>query len=148
MANIWLAAVLLTGLSAQAWAGDAPARPLLGQPQAPSETIVDSDVVVDTVWTQAGSPYRVAFASSGIQVAEGVTLRVEPGVEVRFDPYASLIVQGTLKAIGTADQPILFTGVSKVAGSWLFLAIESTSLTPNQGSVLRHVTIEVHRCGP
>jgi len=60
-----------------------------------------SDIGSSTVWTLEASPYRVAFDSDGIQVADGATLAVEPGVEVQFEPYASLIVLGTLKAIGT-----------------------------------------------
>jgi len=43
---------------------------------------------------------------------------VEPGVEVRFDQHTGLEVDGTLKALGTATQPITFT---------------STSLTPTPG---------------
>lgn len=141
-AGIWLAVALFTLVAGQASAVDVPAPHFLAEPQAPTGTIVDSDIVTNTVWTLAGSPYQVAFDSSGILVAEGATLTVEPGVEVQFDPYASLIVLGTLKAIGTEAQPILFTGTVKEPGSWLFLVIESTSFIRNRGSVLRHVTIE------
>jgi hypothetical protein len=142
LVGIWLAVALLTLVAGQVSAGGVLAPHLLTEPQAPSGTIVDSDIVSDTVWTRDGSPYRVVFDSYGIQVTEGATLTVEPGVEVQFDPNASLIVFGRLKAIGTEAQPILFTGTIKEPGSWLFLVIESTSLIRNQGSVLRHVTIE------
>ncbi|RPI55554.1 MAG: hypothetical protein EHM56_05160, partial [Chloroflexi bacterium] len=142
LVGVWLSAALLTLLAGQVSAGGVLAPNILPDHQAPTGTIVDSDIFTNTVWTPEGSPYRVAFDSDGIQVAEGVTLAVEPGVEVQFDPYASLIVLGTLKAIGTEAQPILFTGTVKEPGSWLFLLIESTSWIRNQGSVLRHVTIE------
>lgn len=140
--GIWLAVTLLALAAGRVSAGDVSAPPLFAPPQAPAGTIVDADIVTDTVWTLAGSPYQVAFDSYGIQVVEAATLTVDPGVEVQFAPYASLIVLGTLKAIGTDAQPILFTGAVKEPGSWLFLAIESTSFVPNRGSVLRHVTIE------
>ncbi|MBN1660629.1 MAG: Ig-like domain-containing protein [Anaerolineae bacterium] len=134
---VWMAAAYVALFSIRVYAGDVPSAP-----NEPAGTIVDSDILTDTVWTLQGSPYSVLFDSDGIQVVEGATLTVEPGVEVEFDSYASLIVLGTLKAIGTEARPILFTGATKEPGSWLFLAIESTSLTRNQGSVLRHVTIE------
>ena len=142
LVGLWLGVALLTLLAGQVSAGGVLAPNLLPEPLAPDGTIVDSDIDTSTVWALEGSPYRVTFDSDGIQVAEGATLTVEPGVEVQFDEWASLIVLGTLKAIGTEAQPILFTGVTKEPGSWLFLAIESASLTRNQGSVLRHVTIE------
>ncbi|MBN1657177.1 MAG: Ig-like domain-containing protein [Anaerolineae bacterium] len=142
LAGIWLGVVLFTLLSGHVSAAGWPAPDIPPVPKAPAGTIVDSDIVTNTVWTLAGSPYHVLFDSDGIQVAEGATLTVEPGVEVQFDEYASLIVLGTLKAIGTEPRPILFTGTVKEPGWWLFLVIESTSLVRNQGSVLRHVTVE------
>ncbi len=142
LSGVWLGVTLLTLLAGQVSAGGRLASSLLSDPQAPTGTIVAADIGTSTVWTLEGSPYRVLFDSDGIQVADGATLTVEPGVEVQFDPNASLIVLGTLKAIGTEAQPILFTGTAKEEGSWLFLAIESSSLALNQGSVLRHVTIE------
>lgn len=142
LVGLWLGLVLLISLVSQVSAGDALAPNPLSDPRVPSGTIIDADIDASTVWTLEGSPYRVLFDSDGTQVAAGATLTVEPGVEVQFDPYASLIVMGTLQAIGTDARPILFTGTVKEPGSWLFLAIESTSWVRNQGSVLRHVTIE------
>ncbi|HSJ58269.1 MAG TPA: Ig-like domain-containing protein [Anaerolineae bacterium] len=141
-ASTWLGVVVLILLAVRASAAGLPVADRLPDLGAPAGTIVDSDVLTNTVWTLSGSPYHVIFDSDGIQVAEGAVLTVEPGVEVQFDSYASLIVLGTLKAIGTEAQPILFTGATKEPGSWLFLIIESTSWIRNQGSVLRHVTIE------
>jgi hypothetical protein len=110
---------------------------------SPRETVVDSDILVDTTWTYAESPYLVKFASSGLKVAEGATLTVEPGVLVRFEQYASLFVYGTLRAIGTSSLPIKFTGTSYVPGHWLGLTIQGQDLwNRNSGSVLKHVIIE------
>lgn len=137
-----LAIALVICVIGPASANAAPGAHALAVPQAPTGTIIDADIVTDTVWTLAGSPYQIVFASSGFLVETGVVLTVEPGVEVQFSPNASLIVEGTLKAIGTTAQPILFTGVDKTPGSWLFLVIQGDLEARNQGSVLRHVTIE------
>ncbi|MDD3825185.1 MAG: Ig-like domain-containing protein [Anaerolineae bacterium] len=142
LVGLWLSLVLLASPAVQASAGRAHAPNPLPGLRAPAGTIVDADIDTSTVWTLEGSPYRVVFDSDGTQVAEGATLTVEPGVEVQFDPNASLIVMGTLKAIGTEARPILFTGTVKEPGSWLFLIIQSPSMVRDQGSVLRHVTIE------
>jgi hypothetical protein len=44
------------------------ATPWLG----PAGTVVDSDLITDTVWTRAGSPYTVTLTSYGTEVAEGL----------------------------------------------------------------------------
>jgi len=49
-------------------------------------TLVDTDITEDTVWTQAYSPYIVCQKAGGgePQVASGVTLTIEEGVEVQL----------------------------------------------------------------
>lgn len=64
-------------------------------------TTVKGFIDQDTTWTKAKSPYTMTAA---VNVAEGVTLTIEPGVTVNFaDPnypcslkvYGNLIIQGT-----------------------------------------------------
>ena len=57
--------------------------------------------------------------SATIKVNSGVTLTVDPGVTVAFAGGASaqLLVQGTLRAIGTAANPIVFTSSQGLSGS-------------------------------
>ncbi len=71
---------------------------------APDATIVNQPILTNTTWTKAGSPYQV---SNFIYVKSGVTLTVEPGVEVVFNQNSSFGVQGTLTALGSAADPIL-----------------------------------------
>ncbi len=60
----------------------------------------------DTVWTEGNSPY---FVEGSINVEDGATLTIEPGVEVRFNGYYLLRIEGNLSAIGTQVDRIKFT---------------------------------------
>lgn len=63
---------------------------------------------------------------------------VMPGVVIEFEDDAGLKVNsGTLKAEGTAANPIVFTGVNKIKGSWRGIYISTKSVN----NILDHVTI-------
>lgn len=66
-------------------------------------------------WKNAGIPYWVE-GSSGI--SEGDTMTLEPGTEVRMAQGAWLDVRGELHAVGTPEQPIVFTGTQQQPGWW------------------------------
>ena len=61
---------------------------------------------VSGTWDLAGSPYMV---NGEIYIDETATLEIEPGVEVRFKGWYKFIVNGSLRAVGTATDSILFT---------------------------------------
>ena len=76
-----------------------------------------------TIWDIGGSPYIIA---GNLTLNAGDTLEIEPGVTVKFlarpspsDPRDSLRIYGTLIAVGTQADSIIFT---------------STSLTPQVNS--------------
>lgn len=79
--------------------------------------------------------------SGNVLVANGVVLTVNPGVKVIFQGHYSLDIQGSIKALGTANQPILFTindttGFTNMAGNtggWAGIRIDST-LASNDSS--------------
>ena len=71
-----------------------------------ADTPVGGPIISDTTWTLANSPYIVV---ANVEVWEGVTLTIEPGVEVRFDPEKLLQVKGMLVARGTSEARIVFT---------------------------------------
>jgi hypothetical protein len=74
---------------------------------AAASTPVGGWITTDTAWDIAGSPYIVV---ANVHVREGATLTIDPGVEVRFDPSQSLIVDSShVVAVGTPDSMIVFT---------------------------------------
>lgn len=120
----------------------------------------DDDVVVepeddprgiteDTLWTLSESPYVI---TGNILVNENITLEIEPGVVVKFStpPVESvgyyIRIDGTLKAQGDADNPILFTAEDPLSHRWGCIAFTDTSTDWDEdsstGSVLRNCVIE------
>jgi hypothetical protein len=80
--------------------------PIATTPTPVPTTIINSQILTSTTtWTLSGSPYLV---KGNIRVDKGVTLTIEPGVDIRFVTNAGLEILGTLRAIGTATQTISF----------------------------------------
>lgn len=79
----------------------------------------------DTVWSVGNSPY---FVEGSIYVEDGATLTIEPGVEVRFNGWHSLFIQGNLSAIGTQTERIKFTSniTEPYKDDWNSIVIEHT----------------------
>jgi len=69
-------------------------------------TYVEGVITQDTEWTLVDSPFVL---SNNVNVMPGVTLTIEPGVEVRFGGDFSLIAHGRIAAIGASDKKIRFT---------------------------------------
>ena len=68
-------------------------------------TDITDDIVSDTEWGTSGNPYIV---SSGLAIQSGATLTIEPGVIVQINS-GGIDVLGRLLAVGTPDEPVLFT---------------------------------------
>ena len=98
----------------------------------------------DTVW-QADTIHVV----EDVTIADGVELVVQPGVQVVFDGYYALRVQGTLTAVGTADERIRFASSNPVAftiddaqtGCWHGIRFDNTP-SHNQPSRIAFCEIE------
>ena len=58
-----------------------------------SGTVVEEDIVTDTKWDKAHSPYIII---TSITVHENATLEIEPGVEVVFANAITITVKGKL----------------------------------------------------
>ncbi|MCB0453553.1 MAG: hypothetical protein KDC94_11850 [Aequorivita sp.] len=67
-------------------------------------------------------------------------LIVEPGVVIAFTPDSGLILRedvSSIKAVGTANQPIVFTGTQPTRGSWRGIFVESE----NSLNIMEFVTV-------
>ena len=75
----------------------------LGGTQA-STTSANGIIPRDTTWTKANSPYTL---TGPVGIVSGATLTIEPGVTVNIGSFY-LEVNGTLNALGTASDQIVF----------------------------------------
>jgi hypothetical protein len=80
-------------------------------------------ISADTTWTAAQSPITL---NNIVVVVEGVTLTIEPGVVVTFNPGATLLVLGGIVANGTAGNVITFQPLSQELGVAISL-LDSTA---------------------
>jgi hypothetical protein len=101
---------------------------ILVPPYAEADTYVTENITQDTTWSISGSPYVI---SSDVQVYGGVKLIINPGVEVRFNQGAGLIVAGELKAVGTTYNSIKFTSnsLTPLQGDWKYIKFLDTAIT-------------------
>jgi hypothetical protein len=72
-----------------------------------SATEVWGGIYSNTTWTLANSPYVV---NGDLVIFDGVTLEIEPGVEVLVDANLYIEVRGRLKAWGTPEKRITIKG--------------------------------------
>jgi hypothetical protein len=91
-------------------------------------------------WSKSGiNTYDLFYGY--VTIAPTGTLNIDPGVTVLFGDTRDITVHGTLNALGTPTNPILFTGETSTPGLWSGLTFEGT---PEQHAVgnLAYSTIE------
>ena len=74
-----------------------------------------------------------------LTVRDGATLQLGEGVVLKFGEGASLYVEGTLTVLGTLSNPVVFTGMIEVSGSWGGVEFAGTT---NPANYLRGTVIE------
>jgi hypothetical protein len=155
--------------------GDSRGRPTPDAISAVSSDVFNADApatITETIWGARGVAGATARAGRTIEVSgpidedttwdvdtvrvvgdvlieDGVTLSIDQGVQVAFDGHHGLFVQGTLLAIGTADNPIQMTSSdpaafaidSTTAGSWFGIRFNNTC-TSNERSRIEYCLIE------
>ena len=94
--------------------------------------------ICDYTLTLAGSPY---VADSSITVANGCTMTVDPGVEIRMANSSFMIIRGKVDFLGTASQPIRIHAASM---NWGIIYLDNTT----EKSTFNYVTIEDATIGP
>jgi hypothetical protein len=101
-------------------------------------------IAFDTAWD--ADTVRVM---GNVAINDGITLAIAPGARVEFTDFYRLTVFGRLLAVGTADDPVVFTtddpGAfapdTTTAGCWNGIRFPWTS-SVNQESRLQHCVIE------
>ncbi len=82
---------------------------------------VSGPISLNTTWTVANSPYVV---TSTVTVNPGVTLTVQPGVEVKFASSQGMLVHGTLNA---TNATFTSNNASPAPGDWSYIRVGSTT---------------------
>ncbi|HPH82950.1 MAG TPA: T9SS type A sorting domain-containing protein [Flavobacteriales bacterium] len=96
-----------------------------------AQTAVSGGIYTNTTWTLANSPYLM---TNNIVVFPGVTLTIEPGVEVRVKENGGsgtqyyLETRGTINMVGTSDAPITFRADTALTtiGAWQGIIIKNS----------------------
>jgi uncharacterized repeat protein (TIGR01451 family) len=83
-------------------------------------------------WCAVDSPHQL---TGDVTVNAGVTLIIQPGVTVKGSSGSEIKVLGDLKALGTFEEPIIFTSVSETKGTWAGLVFDGGT------GDLRHTTV-------
>jgi parallel beta-helix repeat protein len=115
-------------------------------------TNVGGTLASDATWTKAGSPYLLV---SSLSVPLGVTLTIEAGVTVDLY-YYNLNVGGSLQAVGTKDEPVIFSsGTSAWSTPRVYFQSGSTPWNASTGSgcnidhaVFNGASLYVSGCSP
>ncbi len=101
-------------------------------------TVEPADFVV--IDSNIDAPMDLTNLNEGVDylvkgfVSVNAALTIQPGVRIHFDPDAGFKVtsSGSLKAVGTANDSIIFTGSTETAGFWRGLLFEDSDNNINE----------------
>ncbi|MBU3927511.1 MAG: T9SS type A sorting domain-containing protein [Bacteroidetes bacterium] len=91
-----------------------------------SQTNVSGSYFTNTTWNISGSPYNVV---GDVQIPSGVTLAIEPDVQINFTGDYEILIKGIIIANGTNLTSINFVG--NTAGKAMIM-FKSTNLSNSQ----------------
>ena len=107
----------------------------------PLNLMRDTVLIADTIHVLAS-----------IIIPDDVTLKISARAVILFHGYDSIVVKGSLEAIGTENEPILFTvkdttgfaGEYPDSGSWKGIILDNTngSMSDNSPSIFEHCIFE------
>ncbi|TRX37297.1 T9SS type A sorting domain-containing protein [Flavobacterium sp. ZT3R18] len=98
-----------------------------------AQTNVSGPYFTNTIWSLSGSPYNL---TGDVQIPNGVSLTIEPGVQINFNSDYEILIKGTLVANGTNNFPIIFNGNFSGKSMLLF---KSTNLSNSQLSHVKFI---------
>ncbi|MBA4320876.1 MAG: hypothetical protein C0412_21000 [Flavobacterium sp.] len=87
-----------------------------------AQTDVSGPYFSNSVWSLSGSPYNL---TGDVQIPNGFSLTIEPGVQINFNSDYEILVKGNLIANGISGLPIKFNG--NISGKSMLL-FKSTNL--------------------
>ncbi len=114
-------------------------------------TSVSGQINSNTTWTLAGSPYKL---TGTVFVSPGVTLTIEPGVNVDFNMYFLQINGGTFIAQGTNDNKMVFySSYTYNSVSIAFASCTSWNESTGIGSIIENAVfnsayVSIYSCSP
>ena len=99
-------------------------------------TVSGNSVTADVTWPALDVPFDMAF-----QTDVHSNLAIAAGAQFAFRFEAGLVFRegSVIRAQGTADAPIVFTGMEQTPGWWQGIWLEDTS---NPNNVMDHVVVE------
>lgn len=110
--------------------------------QSRGQNLVPDTINQNMTFYKSQSPY---VFKGDVFVPSGITLTIEPGVEIQLPPKANLIVNGAMKATGKADDRIIFKMNPDYPGqSWGALCFINCTDTIR----MSYITIEDASKGP
>lgn len=98
-------------------------------------TNVSGLITTNTTWTKANSPYII---TNNTAVEPNVTLTIEPGVEVRFDGDYFMDIHGTIIALGTITDTILFTYNKTTTNKYPWKGVKLTNNAQTDTTVFKY----------
>ena len=106
-----------------------------------AQTNVSGGIYQNATWSLAGSPYIV---NGSVVVFPGVTLNIQPGVEIRINNQTSsniyIETRGTINCVGTDAQPIKISAMYDTTST---VAWQGFVCTSTQGGVLNADRVEI-----
>ncbi len=111
--------------------------------QSVSGLVMGDEISQNTNWVLAESPYVVA---EDVVVTGGVVLTIDAGVVVKFDGNFSLTVYGSIHAVGTSSDPVVFTSSKPLPapGDWNTVELAGAQ---NESFQFKNVIVEYARSG-
>jgi hypothetical protein len=109
-------------------------------------TDVSGDIIVNTTWNLAGSPYNM---TNNVTVKSGAVLTIDAGVQVKSNGNYYLIVDtGTLDVNGTVDNRVTFTHNSSTSlGAWQGIEVKASGIATIDYANIYYTTIGVRVTG-
>jgi parallel beta-helix repeat protein len=98
---------------------------------ASDRIVVIGNLQESGTWEYAGTPYLI---DDELRIERLSTLTIEPGTEIQFSEFTAGLkaTQGRIVAIGTHNEPILFTKAPELAGVWNRVNITSQLEDPSE----------------